>query len=187
MIINWLSSSVPDPEVVIICDYAKGAVTPRVSRWLINHCRNNSIPILLDTKSTTVAQFEGVTTLTPNVDEAQLLTHIKADDNNLKELGLALIDLFKSESAFITRAEKGVTVVTNEGRVHNIPAFSTEVTDVTGAGDTVSAAIALSLAARYELQDAALLSNAAAAVVVRKVGTAVPTISEVESFLNKHA
>ncbi len=185
-IIDQILSCANDPEVVIICDYAKGAVTDRVSQRIIEHCRSNSVQILLDTKSKNISRFTGVTSLTPNLQEAQALTQIVAQDNNLEEIGQSLIDLFKSESAFITRAEKGITAVTHDGGVHHIPAFATEVRDVTGAGDTVSAAIALSMAAGHEIQDSALLSNAAAAAVVRKVGTAVPTISEIEGFLNEY-
>ncbi len=183
-LVRLLEANLDDIEGVLISDYNKGTVTQRTARWLVDVCRQRSIPVLLDTKSANVSAYEGVTILTPNISEAEAITGIKADDEaSFNRMGLALIEIFKSDSAVITRAEKGMTLFTREQDPHSIPAFSMDVRDVTGAGDTVAASFILCLAAKVALEDAAFFANTAAAAVVRKVGTATPLIGDMEEIL----
>lgn len=186
-LIKLLEANLEKIEGVLISDYSKGTITPRTARWLVGACKRRSIPVLLDSKSANTSAYEGVTILTPNISEAQAFTGIKADDEaSFNKMGFRLLEKFMSYSAVITRAEKGMTVFTHDLRPYNIPAFSMEVRDVTGAGDTVAASFILCLAAELTLEDAAFFANTAAAAVVRKVGTATPLISDMEEILLHH-
>jgi len=179
-----LEANLENVEGVLISDYNKGTITPRTARWLIGTCKQRSIPVLLDSKSVNTSAYEGITILTPNISEAESFTGIKAsDEDSFYKMGIALMDRFKSHSAVITRAEKGMTVFTQDQQPYSIPAFSMDVRDVTGAGDTVAAAFILCLAADLSLENAAFFANTAAAAVVRKVGTATPLISDMDEIL----
>ncbi len=183
-----LETSLEAADGILICDYSKGTVTPAAAKQLIAAARAASRPILLDSKSSDPAPFAGVTALTPNLSEARALTGINGDDDaSFLEMGDILLEKYRSESVVITRAEKGMTVFSRRQEPVSVPAFTTEVADVTGAGDTVAACFILSLAARLPLADAAFFANAAASSVVRKVGTAVPLISDMEEiFVHYH-
>lgn len=186
-LIRRLESRLDESDGVLISDYCKGTVTPNIARWLIDACGRKAIPVLLDSKSTDASLFEGVTILTPNISEAQMFTGIIADDDAaIDAMGARLLELFKSGSAVITRAEKGMSVYTQDEQPFSIPAFSTEVSDVTGAGDTVAASFILCLAAALPLAEATFFANVAAAAVVRKVGTATPLISDMEEIVLYH-
>ncbi len=183
-LMQLLEANLENIEGVLISDYNKGTVTPRTARWLVGACKQRSIPVLLDSKSANISAYEGVTILTPNFSEAQAFTGIKAgDETSFNQMGVSLMEIFKSDSAVITRAEKGMTVFTRDHQPYSTPAFSMDVTDVTGAGDTVAASFILCLAVGLTLEDAAFFANTAAAVVVRKVGTATPQISDMEEIL----
>lgn len=179
-----LEANLEKVEGVLISDYNKGTITPGMARWLVDACRQRSIPVLLDSKSANISAYEGVTILTPNISEAESFTGIRAgDEDSFNKMGLALMERFKSHSAVITRAEKGMTVFTRDQKPYSIAAFSMDVRDVTGAGDTVAASFILCLAADLSLEDAAFFANTAASAVVRKVGTATPLISDMEEIL----
>lgn len=183
-LIKHIQTDLDQAEGVLISDYSKGSVTPYAARWLITECKQRSIPVLLDSKSTDISAYEGVTIMTPNISEAQAFTGIFTDDKgSINEMGARLLKIFKSESAVITRADKGLIVFSHGHEPFSIPAFSTEVMDVTGAGDTVAASFILCLAAKLPLEDTAFFANTAAATVVRKVGTATPLISDMEEIL----
>jgi len=183
-LIRLLETNLESIEGVLISDYSKGTITPPIARWLVSACKQRSIPVLLDSKSVNISAYEGVTIVTPNISEAQAFTGINADDEaSFNKMGIALMEKFKSDSAVITRAEKGMTVFAHGLQPHSIPAFSMDVRDVTGAGDTVAASFILCLAANLTLEDAAFFANTAAAAVVRKVGTATPLIGDMEEIL----
>lgn len=183
-LIELLDTNLDGSDGVLICNYDKGAVTPAAARWLIAECARRDTPVLLDSKSTDTSAFMGVTMLTPNIGEAQALTGIKGNDEAaFAQMGTKLLQQFKAKNVVITRAEAGMTVYSREREPFSVPAFSAEVRDVTGAGDTVAASFILSLAADLPMDDATFFANAAAASVVRKVGTAAPLISDMEEIL----
>jgi len=182
-----MSAKLDSIDVVLICDYAKGSVTPDIAGWLINACRKTGTPVVVDSKSSVPAIFAGVTSVTPNMSEARALTGLRDDnESDLNIMGSVLLDMFKSDSVVVTRSEHGMTIFTRDNEPLHLAAYATEVHDVTGAGDTVSTVLSLGLATGMPLVDAALLANAAAAVVVRKVGTATPSREEIIELIGSN-
>jgi bifunctional ADP-heptose synthase (sugar kinase/adenylyltransferase) len=129
---------------------------------------------VVDPKGGDFGRYKGATVLTPNRREAIAATGLETnDDDSLAAMGTALIERFDVEAAVITRSENGMSLVTRNGGAQHLPALAREVFDVSGAGDTVAAMLAMALGCGAALPDAVRLANHAAGVVVGKVGTSV--------------
>ena len=135
--------------------------------------------------------YRPISTLTPNQREAELLTGLAiADQRSLEEAGQKLLQKFECQYALITRGEEGMSLFSaqNQNSSRHLPTFAREVFDVTGAGDTVIATLALAHAAGATMEESATLANHAAGIVVGKVGTATVSRSELLSdFVARNA
>ena len=141
--------------------------------------RGSGKPIVVDPKGRDYRKYRGATLVTPNVHEASLaLNHLLEPPDDLLETGEQLLALLEGSAVLITRGSEGMTLFEYNHQVMHIPAVARHVYDVTGAGDTVAATIALALAAAATLRQGARLANVAAGVVVGKVGTATVKPSE---------
>ncbi len=177
---KFIKDNIAGYNAVIVSDYNKGIITPNVMAHL-RACLADypDIPLIIDPKPNDPARFAGATIITPNHYEAEQLTGIKIiDENSLRAAGVKLLAELGSEAVLITRGEAGMGLVERDGNTIIIPTVAREVFDVTGAGDTVIAALALGLAARLSYADAAALANYAAGIVVGKVGTATASQAE---------
>ncbi|MBU2572541.1 MAG: D-glycero-beta-D-manno-heptose-7-phosphate kinase [Elusimicrobia bacterium] len=168
---------------LILSDYGKGLLTPHVIEAAIQLCRKRGVPVFVDPKVEHFHRYKKVTCLTPNTTEAcQGMRLLQKDGRDaVEELGKKIVGTLKCLSLLITRGEHGMTLFNNTGgrmKVLHIPTKAREVYDVTGAGDTVISALALASAAGATLEEAALLSNFAAGIVVGKLGTAAVTREE---------
>jgi len=166
-------------DAIIVSDYAKGTVTAEVMSLLKARAVSLGIPIVVDPKPPHFALYRGVTCVTPNLKEAEAMTG-NAIASDL-DVALALKRIrrkFKTHFALITRGGKGISAAEKNRKIFNLPAFSHEVFDVTGAGDTVVAVLTLALAARADLRVAVALANAAASIVVEKIGTSQVGLEE---------
>ena len=164
-------AQLPEVDAVVLSDYAKGALTPRVCQTIIQAARKNSIPVLVDPKSDDFSRYRGATVICPNRNE--LATALRMNSQDLTELlstAQAMVPEFNLEFLAVTLSEKGIALVHADSHFL-APAVARQVFDVSGAGDTVIAVLALSLASRLELKTAVELANAAAGIVVGKVGT----------------
>jgi len=133
----------------------------------------------VDPKTRLLRHFRPATVVTPNSREAMEATGIPARaDEDFEAVGRRLLEILDCPYVLITRGERGMLLLKKDGASLTIPATAREVFDVTGAGDTVTATLALALAAGATMEEAALLSNRAAGVVVGKVGTATLTVQE---------
>jgi D-beta-D-heptose 7-phosphate kinase/D-beta-D-heptose 1-phosphate adenosyltransferase len=158
-------------EVAILSDYAKGVVTERIARHLIQEGKRRGIPVLVDPKGLSYEKYRGATALTPNRQELLSVLHLTgADLELLVKGGQSLLKELELEFLLLTRSEEGMSIILPE-RVIHIPAQALEVFDVSGAGDTVIATLAFGFIAGLSLEDAVRLSNIAAGIVVGKVGT----------------
>jgi D-beta-D-heptose 7-phosphate kinase/D-beta-D-heptose 1-phosphate adenosyltransferase len=165
-------------DAVLISDYLKGVVSRRVSRACMLEASRRGIPVLVDPKVPHIDFYEGATVITPNHHEAESITHMRIRSaEEAREAAARLRERARCESVLITRGEHGMWLLGPEGEVA-LPAEAREVSDVTGAGDTVIAALALGLAAGASLQDAARLANRAAGIVVGKFGPATVVAEE---------
>ena len=165
-------------DAVILSDYAKGALSPRLCHAVIAAARKGGIPVLVDPKGRDFQKYAGATTICPNLQELGLATGI--DRRNLQELLAAAQQLVTSlgiDYMTVTMSEKGIRILYPDSFVHS-PTRAREVFDVTGAGDTVIATLAASLAGGLDAETAVHLANMAAGIVVAKTGTAPITRHE---------
>jgi D-beta-D-heptose 7-phosphate kinase/D-beta-D-heptose 1-phosphate adenosyltransferase len=164
----------PRPDAVVLSDYAKGCLTPAVLGRTIARGREWGVPILVDPKSLDLDRYRGATVLTPNRREFAAWLGLPPDSvapGGIAELGRPLLDRLELDHLVVTCGADGLVVVTRDGS-QVVTAVPRQVADVTGAGDTVAAVVALALAAGADAGEAARLANLAAGVVVDKVGTA---------------
>ena len=178
-----LQSNIDGQDVVVLSDYGKGALRDVVS--LIAECRQEEIPVLVDPKGKDFDKYRGATVLTPNQSEFEAVAGLCATDGILVERAATMIDRLDLGALLITRSDKGMLLVEAGQEPVFLSTQVREVYDVTGAGDTVIAAIAAVLAAGGSLHSAAGIANLAASLVVRKIGVATVTPSELQIALHQ--
>ena len=162
----------PGTDAVVLSDYAKGALTPEVCRGVIDAAHAHGVPVLVDPKSSDFSRYRGATTICPNLGELAAAAHHDARDlKALLDAAEAMVPALEVEFLIATLSEKGIALIRNGSRFI-APALARQVFDVSGAGDTVIAVLALCLASGLEPEAAAELANVAAGIVVGKVGTA---------------
>jgi D-beta-D-heptose 7-phosphate kinase/D-beta-D-heptose 1-phosphate adenosyltransferase len=164
----------PRPDTLVLSDYAKGCLTPAILKDAIARGRAWGVPVLVDPKSLDLDRYRGATVLTPNRREFAAWLGLAADavePGRIADLGRPLIDRLELHQLVVTCGADGLVLVTRDGS-EVVPAVSRQVSDVTGAGDTIAAVLALALGAGAGAGAAARLANLAAGVVVDKVGTA---------------
>lgn len=165
---------IPDCNVVVFSDYAKGVLTGELSSTLLALARHAGKTVVVDPKGRDYERYRGASVITPNRAElAAALGETVAGDEAVVAAARRLIIKFELGAALITRSQEGMTLVSSDGRVEHLPAQAREVYDVSGAGDTVIATLAAALGQGVDLIEAAALANTAAGVVVGKAGTAV--------------
>jgi D-beta-D-heptose 7-phosphate kinase/D-beta-D-heptose 1-phosphate adenosyltransferase len=168
-------------DVVVLSDYGKGTLHDIAS--LVRAARAQGRRVLIDPKGSDWQRYRGATLLTPNLSEFEAIVGICPSDDELVARGEALCRDLELDALLVTRSEQGMTLlVPGEAPLH-VPAAAREVFDVTGAGDTVIATLAAALAAGATLARACVLANAAAGIVVGRLGTATVTRAELQHVL----
>ncbi|MGH2626145.1 MAG: bifunctional heptose 7-phosphate kinase/heptose 1-phosphate adenyltransferase, partial [Anaerolineales bacterium] len=169
-------------DALVVSDYEKGCVTADLLSRVLPAAHGRGIPIVVDPKPGLWRSYSPITAITPNQSEASRMAGMKLrTDQDAAAVGEAIRKSLDCRAVLLTRGELGMLLLEQGQRPLPIPATAREVYDVTGAGDTVAAAMALCLAAGASLTEAALVANAAAGVVVGKVGTATATPEEVSA------
>jgi D-beta-D-heptose 7-phosphate kinase / D-beta-D-heptose 1-phosphate adenosyltransferase len=177
-VLQAIETHLPAVGALVLSDYGKGVLTPRVARGAIALARQAGVPVLVDPKGSDYGRYEGATAVTPNRRELEQATGLAArDDHEVEAAARLLIGRHNFEALVATRSEQGLSVVSVDDAQH-VPARAREIYDVSGAGDTVMATLAASLAVGASLVEAATLANAAGGVAVGKPGTA--TVSREE-------
>ncbi|MGX4770672.1 D-glycero-beta-D-manno-heptose-7-phosphate kinase [Bradyrhizobium guangdongense] len=175
-------------DIVLLSDYAKGVLTARVIRHTIDAARQAGKPVIVDPKSLNWAIYRGATLLTPNRKEFAEATRSRADTpQSIVDASEDVMRLADCEAVLVTQGEHGMTLVPRKGEAVHVPAFPVKVRDVSGAGDTVAAALAVSLAAGADWDTALRMASAAAAVAVGKQGTASVSAAELRRKILPHA
>src|SRR5437764_5755223 len=181
-IIAALQKLLREADALVVSDYDKGAVTPRVLDTILPLAEVASVPTLVDPKIRNFDSYRPATLVTPNHHEALRLTNSEDDsDAGMARAAHAIRDRLGCRSVLITRGERGMMLLDEDGDPVYVPTAAREVYDVTGAGDTVIATLAASLAAGATLVEPAMLANQAAGLVVGKVGTATASAEELLS------
>jgi D-beta-D-heptose 7-phosphate kinase/D-beta-D-heptose 1-phosphate adenosyltransferase len=178
-LIETITPTIDRADIVLLSDYAKGVLTPGLIRAVIDTATAKGKRVIVDPKNADLAIYRGATLLTPNRKEfAEATRRPIGTLNEIADAAHEVIAHVGCEAVLVTRSEDGMTLISKGGdRVH-VPASPVKVRDVSGAGDTVAAALALAMAAGAEWDTALRIASAAAAVAVSKTGTAVVTQDE---------
>lgn len=203
-LLRTLFAALRQLDALVLSDYDKGLITDAFADRVLSACHHLKVPVFVKPKTSRLYAYRGARVIVCNAKEAGFfVTRSLVDDKSFEEAGRALLAHFGCGAVVITRGEKGMNVVeeSSAGQLH-IPATSSEVTyarvgqagvdrgaagrqvfDVTGAGDTVLSVLALAVAAGANVRDAAKIANAAAGVVVGKLGTASVKADELNAAL----
>jgi len=180
--ISYAKARINDIDAIIIEDYGKGLVVPRLIKELILLAKRHKKIITVDPKEQHFRLYAGVTSITPNRKEVEEASGIKIKDNQLlQKAGVKLLKMLKSDSVLITLGEDGMALFQKGKACVCIPTVAQEVYDVSGAGDTVIGVFTLALACGASMDEAAYIANAAAGVVVGKIGIGVCNVGELKS------
>lgn len=177
-LVTAFESELPNCDAIILSDYNKGALRD-VCPHLIELAQQAGKPVMVDPKGSDFARYRGATLITPNLSEFEGVVGASTDDVELVEKGEILRSELELEALLITRSEKGMSLIRGDKTPIHIPTRARDVFDVTGAGDTVIAVLAASLAAGSPLPEAMALANLAAGIVVGKMGTATVSHEEI--------
>ena len=184
----YIAEQIGTVQAVVLSDYGNGSITPAIRDHVVNCCRERNIPCIVDSRYDIFA-FHGATVIKQNEAEAAAALGLEAiPATELEQAGENLRGQLAARLLLLTRGASGMTLFEDSGAITHIPvANASEVYDVSGAGDTVVAVMALALAAGVSYADAARLANIAAGVVVRKFGTATTTVAELAEALERYA
>jgi len=182
-LLSSLQQASKSAGAVVLSDYGKGALA-NVSA-IIEHCRNASIPVFVDPKGSDFDKYRGATVLTPNQSEFESVAGVCDSDDELVARARTMISELELGALLVTRSEKGMLLVEASDEPVFLSTRAREVFDVTGAGDTVIAVLAGALASGESMAAAAALSNLAAGLVVRKIGVASVSPSEIRAALHQ--
>jgi rfaE bifunctional protein kinase chain/domain len=203
-LLRTLFTALKQLDALVLSDYDKGLITDAFADRVLSACHRLKVPVFVKPKTSRLYAYRGARVIACNAKEAGFfVTRALVDEKSVEEAGRALLAHFGCGAVVITRGEHGMNVIeeSTPGQLH-VPATSSEVTyarvgragverggrqvfDVTGAGDTVLSVVALAVTAGAELRDAAVIANAAAGVVVGKLGTACVTPEELSAAVGE--
>jgi len=179
-VLESLERAVDASDALVVSDYGKGVVTEETVTAAISRARSEDKTVCVDPKESHFGSYRGVTAITPNQKEAGNAAGLRiTDDASLEKVGWQLQGSLDAECVVITRGEHGMALFMKGGDLVRLPTVAREVYDVTGAGDTVVSALTVALAAGATMVEAANVSNHAAGIVIREIGTASVTPDEI--------
>lgn len=177
-LIAEINKHAPQTSAIVISDYLKGCITRAVVQSAVAAASGRSVPVLVDPKIPHVDYYAGTTVVTPNHHEAEIAANIRVrSEDDARGAARLFRERAQCRSVLMTRGDQGMWLLADEAEGH-LPATAREVADVTGAGDTVIATLALALAAGATIVEAARLANEAAGLVVARFGPATVRVAE---------
>ncbi|WP_273826677.1 MULTISPECIES: bifunctional D-glycero-beta-D-manno-heptose-7-phosphate kinase/D-glycero-beta-D-manno-heptose 1-phosphate adenylyltransferase HldE [Providencia] len=184
-VLERIEQALPHIGALVLSDYAKGALT-HVEK-MIALANKAGVPVLIDPKGSDFERYRGATLLTPNMSEFEAIVGPCKTNQDVEEKGMALLNSLELKALLITRSEQGMSLIRRDEAPLHLPTQAQEVFDVTGAGDTVIGVLAASIASGRPLHEACALANAAAGVVVGKLGTSTVSPIELENAIRGRA
>jgi D-beta-D-heptose 7-phosphate kinase/D-beta-D-heptose 1-phosphate adenosyltransferase len=198
-LVRAIKAALPRLDALVLSDYAKGVITDSLADRVLSECHRRGVPALVKPKKSRLLLYRGASLIVCNAKESRFFVPPSHDDDgSVERAGRALLAHFGCSTVVITRGAEGLNVFDDASpKSFHIPATSSEISyarvgqagadrsahgrqvfDVTGAGDTVLSVLALAVASRVPIRDAAILANAGAGVVVGKLGTSTITSGE---------
>jgi D-beta-D-heptose 7-phosphate kinase/D-beta-D-heptose 1-phosphate adenosyltransferase len=185
LLLERFDAALAEADVVVLSDYAKGVLCDAVLAEALARAKAAGRLVIADPKRADLAAYRGADLLTPNELEARVATGIDAaDDAGAERAGRIALSATDGQAVLVTRSERGLTLVCRDRPTLHVPTRARAVADVSGAGDTLVAALSIALSAGADLAEAAALANVAAGVSVSKQGTATVTAAEVLGVLH---
>ncbi len=182
LILVDLQKNIKHMELILLSDYAKGVLSDYLTKSVIKMAKTHNVKVIVDPKGNDWQKYAGSFCITPNISEAEQICKFTINDNNDAQRAMEHIHKnFNIENVVLTRSKDGMSIFDGTSTSH-IKTEASEVVDVSGAGDTTIATLSLALAANNSLYDSAILANNAAAIVIKKQGTA--TLSS-DELINK--
>lgn len=186
-VIAEIQKHAPDASAIVVSDYLKGCVTHRIVAAAVAEAANTGAPVLVDPKIPHIDYYAGATLVTPNHHEAETATHMRIrSETDARDAARRFRERARCGGVLMTRGDQGMWLLA-DGIEGELPASAREVADVTGAGDTVIATMALALAAGATFAEAARLANEAAGVSVSRFGPATVSTEELLKALSASA
>jgi rfaE bifunctional protein kinase chain/domain len=183
-LLEFVEQNISDFDAVILSDYGKGVINSKFYKKLVSLVKSHNKIINIDPKNSNMHIYKQATLLTPNLNEASSAANERITLKNIGRTGKKLLKKFQSEYLVITLGDKGMAIfINNNGDYIHIPTVAKEVFDVTGAGDTVISVLTMAMALGLNIENSAKIANAAAGIVVGKLGTAPVTIEELKNAL----
>lgn len=180
-IIKYVSQNIDKYDIIVFSDYLKGLLTDKICIYLIELAKRRNILTLVDPQGANYKKYINIDLIKPNLKEAEILIEKKI--NSIEDIEKAceiLQNMLKCQFVVITLAEAGIALLDNKFKI--LPTQSCQVFDVSGAGDTVIAGLAICLKQKYSLTEACEFSNKAASIVIKKFGSATTTFEEVKNI-----
>lgn len=184
-VVMQVAARLADYDVLVISDYAKGCLA--YVRDMIELARDMGKQVFVDPKGRDFSLYRGATLVKPNLSEFCAVVGSVHGDEAIAQAGMHLVQELNLQALLVTRSEAGMTLCQQGGAAMHIPTKAQEVFDVTGAGDTAMATLAVAVAAGNSLPMAVRLANEASGIVVRKLGTSVVTLAELDTALHPPA
>jgi D-beta-D-heptose 7-phosphate kinase/D-beta-D-heptose 1-phosphate adenosyltransferase len=178
----------PKPDVIILSDYAKGVLTDGAVAALTDAARKIGCPVLVDPKRRDLVAYRGATLLTPNLGELAVAAGRPLDPDDREAIAAAarpFIEAAQLDAMLVTLSDRGMLLVSADGTQHHVPAVRRAVSDVTGAGDTVVAVLAVTLAGGADIEQAMEIANVAAGLAVGEVGAVAIEPARIRSALTE--
>jgi len=181
-IFKFLKNKIKELDILILSDYCKGVLSTRLVTNIIKLCTDNNVITIVDSKDKDLSKYYGATLIKPNKKEASLASGINIiNDDSLEQACKKIALITACKTVVVTLSEDGIAVY-HQNKITKKPTKALDIFDVTGAGDTVVAAIAFALANNLSISEACDFANNAAAVVVAKFGSAVATLDEINTL-----
>jgi D-glycero-beta-D-manno-heptose-7-phosphate kinase len=182
-VMGYINSVLSGYDGVVVSDYQKGMVSPELIKGILKKANREKMFVAVDPKVGHFDYYKGVSMVTPNLAEASSGANIEIrDEKSLLQAGKLLMKKLSCKAVLITRGEQGMSLFEKK-KITHIPTVARKVFDVTGAGDTVISAFTLAYSSGASMEEAAVIANHAAGIVVGEVGTAVATPEQLlESF-----
>jgi len=184
VIFKKIETVIDEIDIFIISDYAKGLISENLVKRLITKTVSKQKKILVDPKGKNYSKYKGATLLTPNQREAVQATNLEEHEkDSVEKAGNILLESLLVEALLITRGEKGMMLFQKNKEIEHLRALARKVYDVTGAGDTVIASLAVMLASGANFREAANIANISAGLVVEQIGTTAISLETLRNVL----
>ncbi len=183
-LLRGIKKAIEQADAVIISDYAKGMVTKYLIESIVGLAKSKGLFVAIDPKEKHFQSYRGASIITPNHKEAEAGSGLKIKDNeSMKAAGFKLKDELELDACLVTLGENGMALFEDNRQFTHIPTVASEVYDVTGAGDTVISVFTAAVTGKASYKEAASLSNYAAGIVIREIGTASTTWNKIENAM----